>query len=78
MKRLLTALAVAALAACSPHYPAGPDGTVTGRDAIYRSKNGGWFYYLTVDGTKFRVTRDDYQHCFRGSRYPQCADRSAR
>ncbi|MEV7322854.1 hypothetical protein [Streptomyces sp. NPDC093970] len=31
----------------------------------------------TTDGRRhdFRVTRDDYRHCFRGSAYPSCTRR---
>lgn len=75
--RLLAALALAllALSACRAHtYPAGPTGTVTDRSAAY-FKSGGWRYRLTVDGSKFRVTRDDYRRCFRNSLYPACTNR---
>ncbi|MFF0084610.1 hypothetical protein ACFYR1_33580 [Streptomyces canus] len=70
--------AVLALTACSPDYAPGPSGTVTDRSATYR-KADGWHYQLTVtttDGREdFRVTRDDYRHCFRGSAYPTCTHR---
>lgn len=70
------ALAVAALTACSPSYPPGPAGKITGREATYHNKTGGWFFMLTVgDGEPFRVTYDEYQHCVRGSAYPACAGR---
>ncbi|MFE9920448.1 hypothetical protein ACFYQA_02340 [Streptomyces sp. NPDC005774] len=71
--RLLAALALAllALTACSPSYPPGPSGKVTDRDRAY-FKPGGWRYSLTVDSRKFRVTRDDYKRCVRGSSYPAC------
>ena len=74
--RLLAALVLAllALTACSPSYPSGPSGKVTDRSRAY-FKSGGWRYWLTVDGTKFRVTRADYGHCFRGSNYPACTKR---
>ncbi|MFF7240448.1 hypothetical protein [Streptomyces collinus] len=79
-KALATAAAsvatLLALAACSPHYAAGPAGTVSDRSAAY-FKSGGWHYRLTVTTTdgqqhRFRVTRHDYRHCFRGSAYPTC------
>jgi hypothetical protein len=72
--RLFAALVLALLTACSPHYPTGPSGTVTGRDGYYR-KADGWHYSLTVHGKQFRVTRDDYRRCFRGSSYPACTKR---
>ncbi|MEV6167568.1 hypothetical protein AB0L99_04980 [Streptomyces sp. NPDC051954] len=84
MRKALAAVAatlgaVLALTACSPDYAPGPDGTVSDRSAAY-FKSGGWRYRLTVttsDGQRqgFRVTRDDYQHCFRGSTYPTCTHR---
>lgn len=78
---MMLAVAVAlTLSACSPHYPQGPDGRVTDRsDAYYKS--GGWQYHLTVapaaggEPKKFRVTKNDYKSCFRGSRYPACTER---
>ncbi|MFG2729782.1 hypothetical protein [Streptomyces canus] len=70
--------AVLALTACSPDYAPGPAGTVSDRSATYR-KADGWHYQLTVttDGHRqdFRVTRDEYKHCFRGSAYPTCTHR---
>ncbi|NUV60073.1 hypothetical protein [Streptomyces sp. CAI-85] len=71
--------AVVALTACSPDYTPGPAGTVSDRNAAY-FKSGGWHYRLTVttnDGRRhdFRVTRDDYKHCFHGSAYPACTHR---
>jgi hypothetical protein len=74
--RLLAALAFAllALTACARTYPPGPSGKVTDRDAYFR-KADGWHYSLTVRGKKFRVTRADYRHCFRGSTYPACTKR---
>ncbi|MEV6381621.1 hypothetical protein AB0M31_19635 [Streptomyces sp. NPDC051773] len=71
--------AVLALTACSPDYATGPAGTVSDRSAAY-FKSGGWRYRLTVttsDGRRqdFRVTRDDYKSCFRGSTYPTCTHR---
>lgn len=84
MRKALAALAatvgaVLALTACSPDYAPGPTGTVSDRSAAY-FKSGGWRYRLTVttnDGRRqdFRVTRDDYKHCFRGSAYPTCTHR---
>ncbi|RSN93754.1 hypothetical protein DMH26_24070 [Streptomyces sp. WAC 05379] len=82
-KILATALAavaaVSVLTACNPSYGAGPAGTVSDRSAAY-FKSGGWRYRLTVtttDGQRqdFRVTRDDYRSCFRGSAYPTCTQR---
>ncbi|MCX5260397.1 hypothetical protein OOK27_40700 [Streptomyces canus] len=72
--------AVAVLTACSPDYAPGPAGTVSDRSATYR-KADGWHYQLTVttnDGRRhdFRLTRDDYRHCFRGSAYPSCTRRT--
>jgi hypothetical protein len=74
-----TVAAVLALSACSPDYAAGPAGTVSDRSAAY-FKSGGWRYRLavtTTDGQRhsFRVTRDDYRHCFHGSAYPSCTRR---
>jgi hypothetical protein len=74
-----TIAAVLALTACSPDYAPGPTGTVSDRSAAY-FKSGGWHYRLavtTTDGHRhsFRVTRDDYRHCFRGSAYPTCTHR---
>ncbi|WP_216589534.1 hypothetical protein [Streptomyces brasiliscabiei] len=71
--------AVLALTACSPDYAPGPAGTVSDRSATY-FKSGGWHYRLTVTTSDdrrqdFRVTRDDYKHCFRGSAYPTCTHR---
>lgn len=65
------------LAGCTPGFPPGPDGTVTDRGATY-FKSAGWRRHLTVrspDGeeTRFRVSRADYHHCLRASRYPACA-----
>lgn len=83
-KILATALAavaaVSVLTACGPNYGAGPAGTVSDRSAAY-FKSGGWRYRLTVttaDGQRqeFRVSRDDYRSCFRGSAYPTCTDRT--
>ncbi|MBM7169096.1 hypothetical protein JQK87_11850 [Streptomyces sp. G44] len=84
MRKSLAALAasvgaVVALTACGPNYGPGPAGTVSDRSASY-FKSGGWHYRLTVttnDGRRqdFRVTRDDYKHCFRGSAYPSCTYR---
>ena len=70
---------VLVLTACSPDYAPGPNGTVSDRSAAY-FKSGGWRYRLavtTADGQRhgFRVTRDDYRHCFRGSAYPSCTRR---
>ncbi|MEU2316574.1 hypothetical protein ACFY7X_13685 [Streptomyces althioticus] len=70
---LLLAL-LATVTACEKTYPAGPTGKVTDRSRAYY-KSGGWKYWLTVDGAKFRVTRDDYRSCFRGSAYPTCTHR---
>jgi hypothetical protein len=74
--RLLAALALTllALTACRATYPSGPSGMVTDRSRAY-FKSGGWRYSLTVDGTRFRVTRDEYGNCFRGSSYPACTHR---
>jgi hypothetical protein len=76
LRCILAAVALAMLAtatACKQQtFPPGPSGTVTDRSRAYY-KSGGWKYWLTVDGAKFRVTRHDYQGCFRGSAYPTCA-----
>ncbi|MFI8206757.1 hypothetical protein [Streptomyces sp. NPDC085937] len=70
--------AVVLLTACEPKtYPPGPAGTVTDRPRVYY-KSGGWRYWLTVEGTKFRVTRDDWRDCVRGSSYPACTNRTDR
>ncbi|GGX50136.1 hypothetical protein [Streptomyces chartreusis] len=83
-KILTTALAtiatVSVLTACNPSYGAGPAGTVSDRSAAY-FKSGGWRYRLTVtmndgQGQEFRVSRDDYRSCFRGSAYPSCMHRT--
>ncbi|MET7603928.1 hypothetical protein ABZS96_15625 [Streptomyces avermitilis] len=75
---LVSVGAVLALTACSPDYAPGPTGTITDRSAAY-FKSGGWHYRLTVttDGRPhaFRVTRNDYRSCFRGSAYPTCTRR---
>ena len=70
---LLLAL-LATVTACEKTYPAGPTGTVTDRSSAY-FKSGGWKFWLTVDGTKFRVSRADYRGCVRGSAYPACTNR---
>ncbi|SEC35104.1 hypothetical protein [Streptomyces sp. KS_5] len=75
-----TLAAVLALTACNPNYGAGPAGTVSDRSAAY-FKSGGWRYRLTVtttDGQRqdFRVSRDHYRSCFRGSAYPTCTHRT--
>ena len=57
--------------ACKQTYPAGPSGKVTDRASAYY-KSGGWRFWLTVDGSKFRVTRAEFRSCFRGSTYPAC------
>jgi len=62
------------ITACEKTYPAGPAGTVTDHHSRY-FKSGGWQFSLTVDGHKFRVTRDDYKACADGSRYPACTNR---
>jgi hypothetical protein len=64
-------LALLAVTACEKTYPAGPSGTVTDRASAYY-KGAGWRFWLTVDGSKFRVSRDDYRGCVRGSAYPAC------
>ncbi|MFD5405409.1 hypothetical protein [Streptomyces griseorubiginosus] len=84
MRKALAALAatigaVLALTACSPDYAPGLAGSVSDRSATYR-KADGWHYRLTVttnDGRRhgFRVTRDEYKHCFCGSAYPTCTHR---
>jgi hypothetical protein len=77
MRCVLAVLVLALLAAttaCKQSFPEGPAGKVTDRHRAY-FKSGGWRYWLTVDGQKFRVTRSDYQHCVRGSSYPACANR---
>ncbi|WP_338909674.1 hypothetical protein [Streptomyces nigra] len=61
-------------AACGPDYAAGPTGRVTDREATYR-KHYGWKYTLTVRGEEFRVERDVYRKCFKGSAYPSCTTR---
>jgi hypothetical protein len=74
--RLIAALVLllAVTTACQAHYPAGPTGRVTDRQARY-FKSGGWHYSLTVGGKTFRVTRDNYRDCFHGSSYPACTSR---
>jgi hypothetical protein len=80
-RRTRYALAVSAVlflatgTACEQQtFPPGPSGTVTDRSRAYY-KSGGWKYWLTVNSSKFRVTRDDYRSCFRGSAYPTCTNR---
>lgn len=68
---VLTAVTAFGTAACDPGYAAGPSGKVTDRSAVY-FKSGGWRYKLTTTST-FRVTRDEYRGCVRGSSYPKCA-----
>jgi hypothetical protein len=74
------ALATAAIVtACGPTYQQGPDGIVTGRVGTY-TKHYGWRYRLTVTtaaGThkRFRVSREDFRHCFHQSHYPACTKR---
>jgi hypothetical protein len=69
---LVAVLAVLLLAtACQPTYAPGPTGKVTDRSRAYW-KSGGWHYWLTTTGSRFRVTRNDYEHCFHGSHYPTC------
>ncbi|MFD9466746.1 hypothetical protein [Streptomyces sp. NPDC060027] len=77
MRKTLAAASV--LTACNPSYGAGPAGTVSDRSSAY-FKSGGWRYRLTITTTdgrrqEFRVTRDDYKRCFRGSVYPTCTSR---
>lgn len=77
---LVAVAAVLVLTGCNPSYGAGPAGTVSDRTAAY-FKSGGWRYRLTVtthDGQRqdFRVSRDDYRSCFRGSAYPTCTHRT--
>ena len=69
------AAAVVLLTACKTEYPPGPAGKVTDRSRAYY-KSGGWRYWLTVGDTKFRVTHDEYENCFRGSSYRACAKRT--
>lgn len=71
---LVLALLVTATACEKNTYPAGPSGTVANRNSAY-FKSGGWHFWLTVNGSKFRVTRSDYKSCFHGSRYPACTNR---
>jgi hypothetical protein len=73
------AVALALTSGCGRTYPPGPDGTVTDRTHRYY-KSSGWRYWLTVTtptgpAVKFRVTRDDYHHCFHQSHYPACSTR---
>ncbi|MGW3273964.1 hypothetical protein ACWDFH_21195 [Streptomyces kronopolitis] len=68
---VLLVTVAALLAGCHASYPAGPAGTVTGRHAIYRRADG-WHYSLATTGAAFRVTRQDWRRCVRGSHYPTC------
>jgi hypothetical protein len=80
-RRTRCALAVSAVlflatgTACEQKtFPPGPTGKVADRSSAY-FKSGGWRFWLTVDGTKFRVSRADYRGCVRGSAYPACTNR---
>lgn len=71
-------LLVLALVACQP--APGPAGTVTGRARTFWSRTQQWTHELTVrtpDGAEaeFRVTKQDYRACPRGSAYPACTKR---
>ena len=71
------------LAACQPgSFPAGPEGTVVGKDRDKLSKRN-YRSDLTVKTpsgqvVEFRVTGDEYDRCFHGSHYPKCANRTDR
>lgn len=72
----LVALFVAALTACGP--PPGPTGKVVDKHRTYVSKQ--WKYKLTTRDKagvehEFKVKRDDYNDCYRGSKYPKCTKR---
>ncbi|MGI5436458.1 hypothetical protein ACQEV4_02970 [Streptomyces shenzhenensis] len=73
---LVTATAaLGILTACG--YPQGPTGTVVGKDRTYWATTKQWSYKLTVRTPdeaehEFRVSRHDYNACYRGSAYPKC------
>ena len=74
----LVALAALILAACNSAPPP-RDGRITDRDRAY-VKHYGWRYYLQTQATdgsidRGRVSGQVYEHCFRGSAYPACANR---
>lgn len=81
------ALAVLALAGCStPDDGRGDPGKVVDREHVmWSTRTKGvttWYhdYDLDIrrpDGTTYGldVTEDGYDHCYRGSSYPECVDR---
>lgn len=79
MRRLFVAALAAcalALAACGP--PPGPAGKVVDKHRTYVSKQ--WKYKLTTRDKagvehEFKVKHSDYDHCYRGSKYPKCTKR---
>ncbi|MCX4912872.1 hypothetical protein [Streptomyces sp. NBC_00687] len=81
IKKLATAgllAALVALAACGP--PPGPPGTVVGKDRTYWAATKQWTYKLTTrdkagNEHEFKVSRGDYNDCFRNSSYPRCTKR---
>ncbi|MEU2780578.1 hypothetical protein [Streptomyces sp. NPDC007110] len=85
----LTATALL-LTACSDGYEQGPAGRVVTKDRDYECKaratgkaarqNCEWEYELTTRDSKgedheFEVSSSVYDSCYRGSRYPACAER---
>lgn len=81
MRRLIVAALAAvalALTACGP--PQGPAGTVVDKDRDYRAATKQWRYELTTRDKagrehEFRVSRNDYNNCYRNSSYPHCTKR---
>jgi hypothetical protein len=89
MKRTLAALALTALAACTPTYPQGPAGRVVDKRTTTTCRTVGKQQqcsnprYLTTQDkagtrTEFRVNAEVYDACARGSHYPNCTERSSR
>jgi hypothetical protein len=81
LKMLAVAVTAVALtiSACGPSFKQGPNGTVVGKDRDYKASTKSYRNYLTVrttDGAEreFRVSKSDYDACFRGSVYPKCAE----
>lgn len=86
----LLAAVVFALASCSSDLPEGPAGRVVGKDSDRtctmtgtgktRHQTCSTDYELTTRDKKgesheFEVSSDDYDDCYRGSKYPKCTKR---
>lgn len=83
MRRLFVAVLAAcalALAGCSSSLPEGPAGRVVDKDRDYKASTKTYKYKLTTRDKagkehEFKVKRDDYNDCYRGSKYPKCTER---